>query len=66
MLVGRLAASLRPGPPRCLFCPGTASGGWMIDPLGHVHGVCLHCLERTRQESEGVAGLGSLRQFDGS
>jgi len=50
-MVGRVAASLPPGPPRCLYCAGAARDGWMIDPMGHVHGVCLHCLERARGNS---------------
>jgi len=34
--------------PICAFCPGPASEFWTVDPFGHAHGVCGHCLERMR------------------
>ena len=43
-MAGRLFAQA----PTCAFCPGPASDGWMIDPLGHAHGLCGYCLERMR------------------
>lgn len=37
---------LRPGPARCVFCPGAATDAWFIDPFGRVQGICRHCLEQ--------------------
>jgi hypothetical protein len=44
----RLVARLRPRAPSCAYCPGDATDAWMIDPMGRVHGLCPHCLERMR------------------
>jgi hypothetical protein len=44
----RLVGRLRPAAPKCAFCLADASDVWMIDPLGRVHGLCPHCLERAR------------------
>jgi hypothetical protein len=46
----QMAVRLFPRTPTCAFCPGTASEGWMIDPLGRAHGICGHCLERMRAQ----------------
>jgi hypothetical protein len=42
----RLVARLSPRAPKCAFCPADANDAWMVDPLGRVHGLCPHCLER--------------------
>jgi hypothetical protein len=47
-LARRLVARLSPRAPGCAFCPAAANDAWMIDPLGRVHGLCPHCLERKR------------------
>jgi len=46
--VWQMAVRLFPQAPTCAFCPGPASDAWMIDPLGHAHGICGHCLEGRR------------------
>jgi hypothetical protein len=50
-LAWRLIGRLRPRAPNCAFCPAAASDVWMIDPLGRVHGLCPHCLERMHEMS---------------